>query len=140
VVVAGRNEKAKAELAALPTPPRHRVHVLGFTNQIDELMAAADLVVSKPGGLTTSEVLARGAGMVIVNPIPGQETRNSDYLLESGAAIRVNTLATLPYRVGGLLDAPPRLARLRANARQLARPEAAFEVARRCLGLVRRAA
>jgi hypothetical protein len=54
---------------------------------MDELLAAADIVVSKPGGLTTSEVLARGAAMVILNPIPGQESRNSDYLLERGAAV-----------------------------------------------------
>ena len=95
-------------------PTRHRAQVLGFTDQIDELMAAADLVVSKPGGLTTSEVLARGAAMVIVNPIPGQESRNSDYLLENGAAIKVNNLATLAYKVALLLDDPTRMAQLRA--------------------------
>jgi len=55
-------------------------------------MAVADLVVSKPGGLTTSETLARGAVMVIVNPIPGQESRNSDFLLENGAAIKITSL------------------------------------------------
>ena len=79
---------AKAQLEAVPVPPRHRAHVVGFTDQMDELMAAADLVVSKPGGLTTSECLASGAVMVIVNPIPGQETRNSDFLLERGAAAK----------------------------------------------------
>src|SRR6185437_12718613 len=87
VTIAGRNETVKTELQAIEPPSRHRAKVLGFTDQIDELMAVADLVVSKPGGLTTSETLARGAVMVIVNPIPGQESRNSDYLLESGAAI-----------------------------------------------------
>ena len=56
-------------------------------------MAVADIVVSKPGGLTTSEMLARGAVMVIVNPIPGQESRNSDFLLENGAAIKINNSA-----------------------------------------------
>ena len=85
--------------------------MLGFTTEIDELMAAADLVVSKPGGLTTSETLARGAAMVIVNPIPGQESRNSDFLLENGAAIKMNNLATLPYKLTELLDDPDRLAR-----------------------------
>src|SRR5439155_21927406 len=73
VAVAGRNEQLRKELEAVPCPPRHRSKVLGFTREIDELMAVADLVVSKPGGLTTSETLARGAVMVIVNPIPGQE-------------------------------------------------------------------
>src|SRR5205085_1308184 len=90
--------------------PPDRTTVAGFTTDIDELMAVADLVVSKPGGLTTSETLARGAVMVIVNPIPGQEARNSDFLLESGAAIKVNNIGTLPYKVGGLLADGARLA------------------------------
>jgi processive 1,2-diacylglycerol beta-glucosyltransferase len=136
VVIAGRNEAVKARLLALPPSVRHRTHVLGFTDQIDELMAVADLVVSKPGGLTTSETLARGAPMVIVNPIPGQESRNSDFLLENGAAIKVNNLATLTYKVGAILDEPARLAQLRSNVARLARPRAAYEVAERSLKLL----
>jgi processive 1,2-diacylglycerol beta-glucosyltransferase len=96
----------------------------------------ADLVVSKPGGLTTSETLARGAVMVIVNPIPGQESRNSDFLLENGAAIKANNLATLAYKVTTLLRDRERLARLQANARRLGRPRAAFEVVERSLELI----
>jgi processive 1,2-diacylglycerol beta-glucosyltransferase len=138
VVVAGRNEAVRAELAAHSPPERHRVKVLGFTDQIDELMAAADLVVSKPGGLTTSEVLARGAVMVIVNPIPGQESRNSDYLLESGAAIKANNLPTLAHKVGVLLEDPKRLEQLRAGVARVGRPRAAHEVAERALRLLRR--
>ncbi|HEV3257119.1 MAG TPA: glycosyltransferase [Gemmataceae bacterium] len=137
VAVAGRNEKLQKQLLAVSPPPRHRVTVLGFTEHIDELMAVADLVVSKPGGLTTSETLARGAAMVIVNPIPGQESRNSDFLLENGAAIKVNNLATLSYKVGKLLDEPERLSQLKANARRLARPRAAFEVVERSLDLIK---
>jgi hypothetical protein len=72
---------------------------MGFTKEIDELMQAADLVVSKPGGLTTSESLACEAILVIVNPIPGQESRNSDYPLESDAAIKANNIGTLGYKV-----------------------------------------
>lgn len=139
VVVAGRNEKLKAELEAIPTPERHRSHILGFTDQIDELMAVADLVVSKPGGLTTSESLARGAAMVIVNPTPGQESRNSDFLLENGAAIKVNNLATFTHKVGPLLESPERLAQLKASARRLGRPRAAFDVVQRSLELVKAA-
>jgi processive 1,2-diacylglycerol beta-glucosyltransferase len=133
VVVAGRNEKLKARLEAIPVPERHRAQVRGFTDQIDELMAAADVVVSKPGGLTTSEVLARGAVLGIVNPIPGQESRNSDFLLENGAAIKFNNVATLPHKLTAVLRDPDRLARLKANARKLGKPQAAFEVARQAL-------
>src|SRR5207245_3983702 len=115
------NAALKQQLEMVAVPERHAAHVLGFTDQMDELMAVADIVVSKPGGLTTSEVLARGAAMAIVNPIPGQETRNSDFLLENGAAIKINNVATLPHKLTALLRDPERLARLKHNARRLGR-------------------
>ena len=136
VTITGRNEALKKKLTALDTPSRHRVKVMGFTKEIDELMQAADLVVTKPGGLTTSEVLARGAVMVIVNPIPGQESRNSDYLLENGAAIKVNNSATLPYKINHLLSDTSRLAQLRENVRRIAHPRAAFDVVQSALELI----
>ena len=138
VAVTGRNEEVKKKLQQVPCPERHRAKVMGFTKEIDELMAVADLVVSKPGGLTTSETLARGAIMVIVNPIPGQESRNSDYLLESGAAIKVNNIATLSHKVTGLLSEPKRLEQLRANVKRVARPRAAFEVVEKSLELIKK--
>jgi processive 1,2-diacylglycerol beta-glucosyltransferase len=133
VVVAGKNEEVKNDLKKISPPPRHRVKILGFTDQIDELMCVADVVVSKPGGLTTSEVLARGAAMAIVNPIPGQESRNSDYLLENSAAIKINNVATLPLKLTQLLNDPARLKSLKDNARRIAHPNAAFDVARLAL-------
>jgi processive 1,2-diacylglycerol beta-glucosyltransferase len=96
---------------------------------MDEYMAAADLMIGKPGGLTTSEALARGLPMVIVNPIPGQEDRNADYLLEEGAAIRGNNLPALAWKLDRLLaDRPPPSAALRQNALRIARPHAARDV------------
>jgi processive 1,2-diacylglycerol beta-glucosyltransferase len=136
VAIAGRNEAVRKELEDIAPPSRHRVKVLGFTDQIDEWMAVADVVVSKPGGLTTSETLARGGVMAIVNPIPGQESRNSDYLLENGAAIKVNNLGTLAYKIDSLLEDPTRLARLRANVARLARPRAAYDVVQHSLKLL----
>jgi processive 1,2-diacylglycerol beta-glucosyltransferase len=136
VVVTGRNEAAKEQIEKIPVPDRHRVKVIGFTKQIDEFMAAADIVLSKPGGLTTSEVLARGAAMAVVNPIPGQESRNSDFLLENGAAIKINNIDTMPAKLTQLLDNPVRLNSLKANALKLAKPRAAFDVAKLALSLV----
>jgi processive 1,2-diacylglycerol beta-glucosyltransferase len=135
-VVAGRNEKVRKKLEGIAVPPRHRVKIWGYTEHIDELMCAADLVVSKPGGLTTSETLARGRVMAIVNPTPGQEYRNSDYLLENGAAIKINNIGTLSYKVGELLSNPQRLACMQSNIQRLARPRAAFDVAARALQLL----
>jgi processive 1,2-diacylglycerol beta-glucosyltransferase len=136
MAVCGRNEKLKTALDKLPVPKRHTTQVLGFTTKMDELLAAADLVVTKPGGLTTSECLARGAAMVIMNPIPGQESRNSDWLLEHGAAVKVNSLSTLAWKVGGLLDDPAKLNALRQSAKRLGRPNAAFDVADGVLALI----
>jgi processive 1,2-diacylglycerol beta-glucosyltransferase len=136
VIVCGRNEELKSALARISVPERHRVKLMGFTREVDELMACADLIVSKPGGLTTSEALARGVPMAIVNPIPGQESRNSDYLLENGAGIKINHPALLPMKLSRLLDDPDHLARMRENARRLGHPQAAFDVVRRSLGLI----
>jgi processive 1,2-diacylglycerol beta-glucosyltransferase len=137
VVITGKNEKARSQLEKVECPERHRAKVIGFTQEIDELMAVADIVVSKPGGLTTSETLACGAAMAIVNPIPGQESRNSDFLLENGAAIKINNLATLAYKLTALLKGSERLAALKANARRLGRPRAAFDVVARSLSLLK---
>lgn len=132
-VVAGRNEALKGELERVAVPERHRVRVLGFTEQIDELMRIADIVVTKPGGLTTSEALACGAALAIVNPIPGQESRNSDFLLEHGAAIKINNIGTLRYKLTDLFNDRGRLETLRANGRHLGQPRAAFDVAQQAL-------
>jgi processive 1,2-diacylglycerol beta-glucosyltransferase len=93
-----------------------------------EYMAASDLLLGKPGGLTTAEALAMGLVLVIVNPIPGQEERNSDHLLEEGVAIRCNNLPALAYKIDQLLDDPMRLAAMQENVRRVARPRAAFNI------------
>ena len=138
ITVAGRNPKAKRLLEGVAVPRRHKCNIFGFTEKIDELMAVADVVVTKPGGLTTSEVLARGAAIAVLNPIPGQEIRNSDYLLEIGAGIKVNNVQTLPLKLGGLLDDPKRLNQLKATSRKIARPRSAYEVGEIALKTARR--
>ena len=135
VSVTGRNAVAREKLDRVPCPPHHRRTVLGFTSQMHELLAATDVVVSKPGGLTTSESLAIGTSMIVVDPIPGQETRNADYLLEHGAAVKVNALASLGFKLEGLLSDGDRLTRMRAAARRLGKPRAAFDVVRRAVAL-----
>ena len=135
VVVAGRNAGARDRLKRIEVPARHRRTVLGFTDRMPELMASADLLVSKPGGLTTSEALATGTPMLVVEPIPGQETRNGDYLLEHGAAAKVNKLTALTAKVEALLGDPGRLGNMAAAARRIGRPSAAFDVARQALAI-----
>src|SRR5574338_278891 len=100
---------------------------------MDELMTASDIVLGKPGGLTTSEALAKGLAFAIVNPIPGQEERNSDHLFEAGVGIRCNNLPTLAYKLDRLLADPGRLATMQTKARKLSHPNAAKEIVERLL-------
>lgn len=128
LVVAGANAELQRDCEAAATTVGFPVRVLGFVNNVHELMDAADVVISKPGGLTASEVMAKGKPMMIVNPIPGQEQRNCEYLLEAGAATRLYEMDGAPYRLQALLEDPTRLERLRENARQVGRPHAAADV------------
>jgi processive 1,2-diacylglycerol beta-glucosyltransferase len=132
VVVVGRNEKLRRELAA--RAHKHPAHVLGFATNMHELMAVADLIITKPGGLTTSEALAMGRPLFILNPIPGQEAANSDFLLGHGAAAKANRIEDLPFRLEQLIGSCE-LAKMARAAKALGRPGAAQavcdEVARR---------
>jgi processive 1,2-diacylglycerol beta-glucosyltransferase len=132
VVVTGRNEELRRDLAAQDR--LHPTHVLGYTSNMHELMAAADLIVGKPGGLTSSEALAMGKPLFILNPIPGQEAANSDFLLERGAAAKANRAEDLPYRLDQLLGSKKLTAMARA-ARTLGHPNAARDI---CAEVVRR--
>ena len=130
LVVCGRNEELRRDLAAQDRT--HPTRVLGFASNMHELMAVADLIITKPGGLTSSEALAMGKPLLILDPIPGQEAANSDFLLERGAAAKVNRVEDLPYRVGQLLGSK-RLAELARAAKTLGRAGAAPEICREVL-------
>ena len=138
VLVAGRNEVLRARLEKIVARSGADARVLGFTTVMHEWMALASLVVTKPGGLTSSESLARGLPLVIVTPIPGQERSNATMLYEAGAAISGENPWTLGHRVGELLKDPHRLERMRQAALRLGRPHAAREVARGLLQLANR--
>lgn len=133
VVICGRNEKLRLDvldqLNRHPAPVAH-IHfkVLGYTTEMDEWMKSADLYIGKPGGLTTAEAMSCGLPMVIYQPIPGQEERNSDYLLENGAAVKCNQLATMAYKVDLLLRNPERMAEMRRRALELSHPGAAITI------------
>jgi len=135
LVVTGANRSLKDALDRMEKGKRHRVQVLGMTSRMHELMSIADLVVSKPGGLTVSESLSCGLPICIVSAFPGQESYNSDYLLENGAAVKINKIESLTSKVSGLLDNPVRLRELRRNAIRLSKPLAAFAIAKKALGM-----
>src|SRR5689334_6328071 len=132
VAICGRNEELKERLSRQAARLKPEANVLvkpfGYTKEMDELMTASDIVLGKPGGLTTCEALAKGLAFVIVNPIPGQEERNSDHLLEAGVGIRCNNLPTLAYKLDHLLSDPARFAGMQKNSRRMGRPNAAKEI------------
>lgn len=133
IALAGRNEallKSIQEIASRYPPGR--ITPQGFTNSIEWVMAAADLAITKPGGLTTSECLAMQLPMVIVSPIPGQEERNADALLESGCALKAVDPSSLAFKLQLLIDHPERLASMREQQKNMAKPLAA----RHILGIV----
>lgn len=131
IAVAGKNEPLKDRLDKAAASCEGRLHAFGFVNNMHELMAASDMVVSKSGGLTTSECLAMGLPLVVFNPIPGQEERNAVYLLERGAGLWARTAAQMVFKVESLFNDPTRLAEMQRNARRIARPDAAFMIADR---------
>lgn len=128
IALAGKNAATLASLQKLAAAYPGRLLAQGFTNQVERLMACADFVITKPGGLTTSECLAMGLPMIVNSPIPGQEEHNADFLLEQGAALKAMDLVTLEYRVRLLLDHPAKLVEMRNKANALGRPQAASEV------------
>jgi processive 1,2-diacylglycerol beta-glucosyltransferase len=133
VVICGKNEKLRQnvldQLNRHPEPVAHlSFKVLGYTTEMDEWMKSADLYIGKPGGLTTAEAMSCGLPMVIYQPIPGQEERNSDFLLENGAAVKCNQLATMAYKVDLLLKNPERMAKMRRRALDLSHPDAARQI------------
>lgn len=134
IAVAGRNASAHAALQELERAHPGRLRAVGFTGEMEKLIAAADLVVTKPGGLTISECLALGRPMLLASPIPGQEEHNAGYLMEEGAAWLAYDAIGLEYKVARLMAMPAKVDAMAARSRALGRPQAARDVLGRVLG------
>lgn len=128
VVLTGRNALALSALRPLVARYPGRLFAQGFTDQVERLMTCADLVITKPGGLTTAECLAMGKPMIVNAPIPGQEERNADFLLEHGAALKAIDDIALRWRIRQLAARPDRLEQMAQHARVLGKPYAAGDV------------
>ncbi|NTU82112.1 MAG: galactosyldiacylglycerol synthase [Chloroflexales bacterium] len=129
VVVAGRNPTLIENLSDLQSTPRLRLRVHGHIDYVDDLIAASDLVVTKAGGLIVSEVQARGVPLIVIDPIPGQEEWNADFVVASGSGVQLRMCESVPATASRLLNHPQLLADMRACARAVARPRAAVEIA-----------
>jgi processive 1,2-diacylglycerol beta-glucosyltransferase len=134
IAMAGRNEKLLKKLRSLAMRYPGRLCPNGFISTMERFMAVSDLAITKPGGLTSSECLAMGLPMIIVSPIPGQEDRNADYLLEQRVALKASDANAVAWRVNLLFNEPERLKSMHEKARLLGRPDSARKVLDTVLG------
>ncbi len=130
VVLSGVNKKILNSLRRYAATSDKKILVFEFVNNVEELMEVANLIITKPGGMTTAESLTKGLPMVIVNPIPGQEMRNTDFLIQQGIGIRVHDVEDIGDEVEVLLRSPERLAAMRKAAMAHAKPHASLDIAR----------
>ncbi len=138
VVACGMNEKLRTTFEATSASRAGRLVPVGFSHDVDALFEAADVVVSKAGGLTCSEALIKRTPLVVFRPTPGQEVRNTHYLESGGAAVHAATVDEVIAHVAHWLGDPAARERVRDNAARLARPNAAADIAARVLEAVAR--
>ncbi|MCC7368991.1 MAG: UDP-N-acetylglucosamine--LPS N-acetylglucosamine transferase [Chloroflexi bacterium] len=133
VTVSGRSEGVMQALSDLGDGPNIRLVKLGRIDYVDDLVAASDLAITKSGGLIVSEILARGTPMVVIDPIPGQEEWNADFVAASGAGVQLRQVESVPPVVLSLLEQPARLTMMRELAQKVGRPRAALNIAEQVL-------
>lgn len=126
IVVAGKNNKLRTQLDLMKL--KNPIKVLGFVTEVHKLMAASDLIITKPGGLTTAEVLSKALPMIITSPLPGQEDRNTEFLLNNGLAKIVRKEDQLVLSIKQLINNPLRMKQMREMATSLAKPQAAKDL------------
>ncbi len=129
IVVTGKNKRLRHDLQRRRRPRRHMTRVLGFVENMNALMEVAEVLITKPGGITTAEALSKHAPMIIINPIPGQEEKNAQFLLAHHAAVQATKAADVARHVDEFLRNPEKLRLLRDGARVLARSQSAMEAA-----------
>jgi processive 1,2-diacylglycerol beta-glucosyltransferase len=132
IVVAGHNRALHRSLTK-QFADHKSIMILGLTKSVADLMDASDIVISKPGGLTSSEALAKGLPMIMVSPLPGQEERNAEFLVRHGAAIRCNTIEAISTVITDLLRDPLLIRRMKSQALFLAKPYASMDAANHIL-------
>lgn len=126
VTVCGSNAEAKAAVDALET--KKTVLNYGYTTNVDQIMDAADCMIGKPGGLSTSESLAKRLPMILVDPIPGQEDRNVDFLLNNGVAMAVTDTLAIEDIVEELFSTPEKLEVMRKSIDLIRKPDATKDI------------
>lgn len=128
IAVSGKNEKQKAKFEEMAKGVDKKVVVLGYTNDVPALMNMCDFVISKPGGLTSTECLVMNKPMLIINPIPGQEEQNAIYFTNNGTAIRAYDGEPLRHQLNTLIKNKVRVEQLVEMCKAIARPNAVNDI------------
>lgn len=130
IAIAGRNKKMKENFEELveETNSSETVKVLPYTNKVPELMSAADLVITKPGGLTTTESLASGLPIIVINPIPGQEEENAEFLEEHNVGIWLKKNDNIEEKLFDIFNNSEVLQKMKINARLLAKKNSTADI------------
>ncbi|MFC1631536.1 glycosyltransferase [Candidatus Omnitrophota bacterium] len=128
VVVCSRNKKLYKEIENIAAKLKLNIKILGFVPDLYKMMVASNVIISKSGGLTTSESLAAGLPMLIIAPIPGQESKNCDLLVTRGAAIRIDRAQDVKQEIEDLFNMPDKLTQMHKQALLLSRPYAADDL------------
>lgn len=136
IIIAGCNEKLAFEIQRLPQVPGRERYVMNMVEGMEKFYAAADYLVSKPGGLTMSEATAMRLAIIMIDPLPGQELRNAEFLLRSRSALMAETPAALREHLTRLTANPAERERLIAAAAAVGRPGASRRIASLALGLI----
>jgi len=135
IVITGTNTKLHTHLRKIASKLKNKIVPIGYTNDINNLMTVADMVVTKPGGLTISEALAKSLPIIIINPIPGQEAKNTQFLLKEQAAIKADNEEELAILIENLCTMPSKLEAMSNAAAALGKPESADNIAKMMLEL-----
>jgi processive 1,2-diacylglycerol beta-glucosyltransferase len=126
VIVCGHNKKLRMQLIESLKGSKHQYHIYGYVNYVHELMAISDLMMTKPGGVTTFEAIAMELPMLLYKPIPGQEQDNAKFLVRSGVAIDAESYQDITEGLMDLLNHPERLQQLRRNSKRFHPKESLF--------------
>ncbi len=130
IVVCERHQINPRKPLSKLTMEQKKILLYGYADNINELMSVSDIIITKPGGVTTAEALAKKMAMIIVKPIPGQEVNNTADLMEMGAAVKAGTAKGVRAILEGLLSDRHKLAGLRNSAEKISKPNASFDIAR----------
>ena len=130
LVITGINEHLKDKLSKMLDSTIHNKNIclLGYTNKMNDILASIDVLISKPGGLTTTEALLNDVPMIVPYFIPGQEEENLDFLTNCGAALRTTKKYSLPVLLKVLIDDPSRLDNLRKNIKSIRKFDSAVNI------------